>query len=293
MMDETVTVPGAGVFRWCTPCCCARMELFDRGEDTRDSGSTWRRDVDLAALEREVGTYADDARERASQLRAPRRATWPDNSLSELETMLCSLTYGEMMEFAEGIMQQAAEKPTDANSLAAVIHRWAVRNRQQLVATGTTVAMGGLVPPVLVSRVVHSGTPECTTFCPPYRGEEARHGEAQGGSCCGLNVPYFPFRESCEPDVRWGSNGQPSTDRPGWRPGFAYGNFSESGTYAKGGPAGLSFAFAIGAATFICTTSFGISTRPARNAFPVKSSLPASTAIIGSWRSSSWSFRSS
>jgi hypothetical protein len=42
--------------------------------------------------------------------------------------------------------------------------------------------MVGLVPPVLVSRVVHSGTPECTTFCPPYRGEEARHGEAQGGS---------------------------------------------------------------------------------------------------------------
>jgi hypothetical protein len=41
-----------------------------------------------------------------------------------------------MMEFAEGIMQQAAEKPTDANSLAAVIHRWAVRDRQQLVATG-------------------------------------------------------------------------------------------------------------------------------------------------------------
>jgi hypothetical protein len=33
MMDETVTVMGAGVFRWCTPCCCARMELFDRGED--------------------------------------------------------------------------------------------------------------------------------------------------------------------------------------------------------------------------------------------------------------------
>ena len=47
--------------------------------------------------------------------------------------MLCSLTYGEMMEFAEGIMQQATEKPTDANSLAAVIHRWAVCNRQQLV----------------------------------------------------------------------------------------------------------------------------------------------------------------
>ena len=142
MMDETVTVPGAGVFRWCTPCCCARMELFDRGRmdmdvtTTRDSGGTWRRDVDLAALEREVGTHADEARERASQLRAPRRATWSDNSLSELETMLCSLTYGEMMEFAEGIMQQAAEKPTDANSLAAVIHRWAVRNRQQLVATG-------------------------------------------------------------------------------------------------------------------------------------------------------------
>jgi hypothetical protein len=47
--------------------------------------------------------------------------------------MLCSLTYGEMMEFAEGIMRQVAEKPTDANSLAAVIHRWAVRNRRQIV----------------------------------------------------------------------------------------------------------------------------------------------------------------
>jgi hypothetical protein len=39
-----------------------------------------------------------------------------------------------MMEFAEGIMRQTTEKPTDAaNSLAALIHRWAVRNRQQLV----------------------------------------------------------------------------------------------------------------------------------------------------------------
>jgi hypothetical protein len=38
-----------------------------------------------------------------------------------------------MMEFVEGIMQQAPEKPTDANSLAALIHRWAVRNRKQLV----------------------------------------------------------------------------------------------------------------------------------------------------------------
>jgi hypothetical protein len=48
--------------------------------------------------------------------------------------MLCKLTYGEMMEFAEGVMQQATEKPTDAaSSLAALIHRWAVRNRQQLV----------------------------------------------------------------------------------------------------------------------------------------------------------------
>ena len=53
--------------------------------------------------------------------------------LVEVPIDLCSLTYGEMMEFAEGIIQQAAEKPTDANSLAALIHRWAVRNRQQLV----------------------------------------------------------------------------------------------------------------------------------------------------------------
>ena len=73
------------------------------------------------------------AERRASQLHAPCRAKWPDNSLSELEAMLWSLTYGEMMEFAEGIMQQVTEKPTDANSLAALIHRWAVRNRQQLV----------------------------------------------------------------------------------------------------------------------------------------------------------------
>ena len=57
----------------------------------------------------------------------------PDNSLGELEAMLCSLTYGEMMDFAEGIMRQATEKPTDANSLASLIHRWAVRNRKQLV----------------------------------------------------------------------------------------------------------------------------------------------------------------
>jgi hypothetical protein len=100
---------------------------------TRDNGGDWRRGVNLAALEREVGEYVDEARGRASQLHAPCRAKWPDNSLSELEAMLCSLTYGEMMEFAEGIMQQATEKPTDANSLAAVIHRWAARNRQQLV----------------------------------------------------------------------------------------------------------------------------------------------------------------
>ena len=76
----------------------------------------------------------DEARGRASQLHAPCRAKWPDNSLNELEAMLCSLTYGEMMEFAEGIMRQTGEKPTDAaNSLAALIHRWAVRNRQQFV----------------------------------------------------------------------------------------------------------------------------------------------------------------
>ena len=100
---------------------------------TRDNGGDWRRGVNLAALEREVGEYVDEARGRASQLHAPRRAKWPDTSLRELEAMLCGLTYGEMMEFAEGIIQQAAEKPTDANSLAALIHRWAVRNRQQLV----------------------------------------------------------------------------------------------------------------------------------------------------------------
>jgi hypothetical protein len=34
--------------------------------------------------------------------------------LTELETMLCSLTYGNMMKFAEGIMRQATEKPTDS-----------------------------------------------------------------------------------------------------------------------------------------------------------------------------------
>ena len=100
---------------------------------TRDNGGDWRRGVNLAALEREVGEYVDEARGRASQLHAPCRAKWPDNSLNELEVMLCSLTYGNMMEFAEGIMRLAAEKPTDANSLAALIHRWAVRNRQQLV----------------------------------------------------------------------------------------------------------------------------------------------------------------
>ena len=100
---------------------------------TRDDGGNWRRSVNLAALEREVGEYVEETRGRASQLHAPRQAKWTDNSLSELEAMLCSLTSGEMMEFAEGIMQQAAEKPTDANSLAALIHRWAVRNRQQFV----------------------------------------------------------------------------------------------------------------------------------------------------------------
>ena len=100
---------------------------------TRDNGGDWRRGVNLAALEREVGEYVDEARGRASQLHAPCRAKWPDNSLSELEVMLCSLTYGEMMGFAEGIMRQTGEKPDAANSLAALIHRWAVRNRQQLV----------------------------------------------------------------------------------------------------------------------------------------------------------------
>ena len=101
---------------------------------TRDNEGNSRRGINLVALEREVGEYVDEARGRASQLPAPRQAKWPDNSLSELEAMLCKLTYGEMMEFAEGVMQQATEKPTDAaNSLAALIRRWAVRNRQQLV----------------------------------------------------------------------------------------------------------------------------------------------------------------
>ena len=100
---------------------------------TTSNGGNRRRTVNLAALEREVGEHVDEARGRASQLHAPCRAKWPDNSLSELEAMLCSLTYGEMMEFAEGIMRQATEKPTDANSLAALIYRWAVRNRKQLV----------------------------------------------------------------------------------------------------------------------------------------------------------------
>ena len=100
---------------------------------TRDNGGNWRGGVNLAALEREVGEYVEEARGGASQRHALCQAKWPDNSLSELEAMLCSLTYGEMMGFAEGIMRQATEKPTDANSLAALIHRWAVRNRQQLV----------------------------------------------------------------------------------------------------------------------------------------------------------------
>ena len=100
---------------------------------TRDNEGNSRRGFNLVALEREVGEYVDEARGRASQLHAPRQAKWTDNSLSELEAMLCSLTYGNMMEFAEGIMRQATEKPTDTNSLAALIHRWAVRNRQQLV----------------------------------------------------------------------------------------------------------------------------------------------------------------
>ena len=100
---------------------------------TRDNEGNSRRGFNLVALEREVGEYVEETRGRASQLHAPRQAKWTDNSLSELEAMLCSLTYGNMMEFAEGVMQQATEKPTDTNSLAALIHRWAVRNRQQLV----------------------------------------------------------------------------------------------------------------------------------------------------------------
>ena len=100
---------------------------------TRDNEGNSRRGFNLVALEREVGEYVDEARGRASQLHAPRQAEWTDNSLSELEAMLCSLTYGNMMKFAEGIMQQGTQKPTDVNSLAALIHRWAVRNRQQLV----------------------------------------------------------------------------------------------------------------------------------------------------------------
>ena len=100
---------------------------------TTSNGGNRRRTVNLAALEREVGEHVDEARGRASELHAPSRVNWPDNRLSELEAMLCSLTYGNMMEFAEGIMQQGTQKPTDVNSLAALIHRWAVRNRQQLV----------------------------------------------------------------------------------------------------------------------------------------------------------------
>jgi hypothetical protein len=102
---------------------------------TRDNGGNSRRAVSLAALEHAVGEYVEETRGGTSQLHAPCHAQWPgpDNSLIELEAMLCSLTYGNMMEFAEGIMQQATEKPTDTNSLAALIHRWAVRNRRQLV----------------------------------------------------------------------------------------------------------------------------------------------------------------
>ena len=102
---------------------------------TRDNGGNGRRGVNLVALEREVGEYVEETRGGTSQLHAPDQAQWPepDNSLIELEAMLCSLTYGNMMEFAEGVMQQATEKPTDTNSLAALIHRWAVRNRRQLV----------------------------------------------------------------------------------------------------------------------------------------------------------------
>ena len=100
---------------------------------TRDNEGNSRRGFNLLALEREVGEYVEESRGRASQPLAPHHAKWTDNSLSELEAMLCSLTYGSMMEFAEGIMRQATEKPTDTNSLAALIHRWAVRNRQQLV----------------------------------------------------------------------------------------------------------------------------------------------------------------
>jgi hypothetical protein len=100
---------------------------------TRDNGGNWRLGVNLATLEREVGEYVEETSGRASQLPAQCGAKWPDNSLSELEAKLCNLTYGNMMEFAEGIMQQGTQKPTDTNSLAALIHRWAVRNRQQLV----------------------------------------------------------------------------------------------------------------------------------------------------------------
>ena len=35
---------------------------------TRDDGGNWRRSVNLAALEREVGEYVDEARGRASGL---------------------------------------------------------------------------------------------------------------------------------------------------------------------------------------------------------------------------------
>ena len=97
---------------------------------TRDNEGNSRRGFNLVALEREVGEYVDEARGRART----------DNSLSELEAMLCSLTYGNMMEFAEGIMQQGTQKPTDVNSLAALIHRWAVRNRQQLVTPAVDLA---------------------------------------------------------------------------------------------------------------------------------------------------------
>jgi hypothetical protein len=72
MMDETVTGRGfsLGAHHAAGPgwnvSTGRRMDM----RATRANGGNWPRGVNLAALEREVGEYVDEARGRASQLHA-------------------------------------------------------------------------------------------------------------------------------------------------------------------------------------------------------------------------------
>jgi hypothetical protein len=103
-----------------------------RGNMTTN-GLSSRRDraaVDLDALADQIGAEAQRAAEAHRSVRTDDRADW--TPLAELRRQLSTLTYGEMMEFCEGIMTLVADKQdrqvADGNALAALLHQWTQRH---------------------------------------------------------------------------------------------------------------------------------------------------------------------